>query len=284
MAQKLNYALANINLYDQNTEIPKAIQSSFDELPHYGYLLDIGHADYIVALHFYQDAVVAPQVWKEEFNGNDSLKNLYHVVIFNGISELYFKQNLEEFFYAKTIFSELTSNGFSNNYLQLVERYSSEYPNSDYIKTIEDYQGELDVLVGAPFPDINLVDQSGKVVTIQDFQGKVIYLDIWATWCKPCVEEFPYSKSLRQKILDDDIFFMYLSVDNDTANWKSYLHEKKNLNGIHLIEQESGTVWKSLKLDGIPRYMLIDRKGNIVNAFAPKPSSEKIMAAIHDLL
>lgn len=284
MPQKLNYALVHYNLSDKNSPIPDEIQSAFDGLPEYSYLLDLGNADYLVALLLYQDAVIGPQIWKEEFNESDSIKNLYHVILFNGISELPIEQNLKEFFYANTILRELRSRGISNNYLQLAERYKSEYPNSNYIRAIEDYHGELDVLFNAPFPDIKLADQHGNDIMLKDFQGKVIYLDIWATWCKPCVEEFPNSIALRQKLPDEDILFAYLSVDSDTAKWKSYLDENDNMKGMHLIEQESGTVWKGLKLSGIPRYMLIDLNGNITNAHAPKPSSEKIMAAINELI
>ena len=119
-----------------------------------------------------------------------------------------------------------------------------------------------------PAPDFTLENINGKKVSLSDFKGKVVYMDVWATWCKPCLMEIPHSKELKQKFGgNDSIVFMYISIDQaaNIANWKAVV-EKKGMTGVQLISRE-GTEEKVVERYGIqyiPRFILIDKEGKII--------------------
>ncbi|MBC7450551.1 MAG: TlpA family protein disulfide reductase [Cytophagales bacterium] len=128
----------------------------------------------------------------------------------------------------------------------------------------------------------------GKKVSLSDFKGKVVYIDFWATWCKPCLMEIPHSKTLKQKYADNDsIVFMYISIDqpDNIDGWKAVV-EKKGMTGVQLISRE-GLEEKIIQRYGvqyIPHFVLIDKNGNIADAKAPAPSEPKTEQAINKLL
>jgi thiol-disulfide isomerase/thioredoxin len=70
------------------------------------------------------------------------------------------------------------------------------------------------------------VNLKGDSVSLSSLKGKILYIDFWATWCKPCIEEFPYSKKLMQSIpskFQKDIAFLFISVDDTEELWKRVL-------------------------------------------------------------
>lgn len=139
--------------------------------------------------------------------------------------------------------------------------------------------------IGKPAPQFSLNSIDGKKVSLSDLKGKPVYVDIWATWCAPCKAELPSLKALEEKY-GDKITFVSLSVDEpDTKEkWSEFVKEK-GLKGIQLI---SDNAWKNdfvqnLEVQGIPRFVLIDAQGNILNPDAPRPSSTKIEQILSDL-
>lgn len=139
---------------------------------------------------------------------------------------------------------------------------------------------------GSPAPNFELLDQNGNKVSLKDFRGKNIYIDFWATWCKPCVAEIPDLKKLEEKFKDKNIVFLSISLDSqkDLEKWKSFII-KKELHGIHLIVENawnSKTV-KDFLIDSIPRFIIIDTEGILVETDAPRPSMGKISRILNRL-
>ena len=147
---------------------------------------------------------------------------------------------------------------------------------------------------GTPSPIFtNYENHNGKTSSLSDFKGKYVYIDIWATWCGPCKVEIPYLKKLESKYHDRNIEFVSISVDDDRrsgtmekahADWKIMVAEKE-LTGVQLF---TGKGWeadfvKNYKVSGIPRFILIDPNGDIVDADAPRPSSKKLIALLDEL-
>jgi thiol-disulfide isomerase/thioredoxin len=129
-----------------------------------------------------------------------------------------------------------------------------------------------------PAPAFTLKDLEGKEVSLSDFKGKVVYLDIWATWCPPCMAEIAYSKPLKEKYKSNpDIVFLNLSVDANQDKWKKVVAKKKiagvNINSLKGME---ANILANYHADYIPKYVLIDRAGNIVELEAKRPSEEGI--------
>jgi len=153
---------------------------------------------------------------------------------------------------------------------------------------------------GSPSPTFeNYENIKGGTTSLSDLKGKYVYVDVWATWCGPCKREIPSLKALEKEYLGKNIEFVSISVDNgrgyraDTKEkafelskegWKKMVAEKE-LKGIQLFSDkafESDFV-QAYKIKGIPRFILIDPAGNIVNADAPRPSSPALVKLFNSL-
>ena len=142
--------------------------------------------------------------------------------------------------------------------------------------------------VGVSGLDWTYEDANGNKVSFSDFRGKVLYMDVWATWCRPCIAEFPNKKKLQQHFAgNDNIAFVSVSIDNprDLQKWRGFVAEH-NLTGIQLhgnIEHPSN-ITRLYGIKGIPRYLLFDRQGYIVSKDAPSPSSSELVPLLNSLL
>ena len=163
---------------------------------------------------------------------------------------------------------------------------------TDFAQTIgnEEYAQEIllkvknagKLLPGQPAIDFSLSDIEGNNYSLSDFKGKVLYVDFWATWCGPCTKESPYFESLAKKFIDKDVLFLPISMDNSKKTWSKYLKShSKELVQYHSIDPILKNEWC---IKGIPRFVLIDKNFNIVNAYAERPSDTAICEKIQDLL
>ena len=93
---------------------------------------------------------------------------------------------------------------------------------------------------GASAPDFNFKDINGKSISMNDLKGKYIYIDVWATWCGPCIREIPASKKMEKLYRDKNIEFVYISIDvrdrpvYNYDKWKEMI-EEKSLGGVQLF-------------------------------------------------
>ncbi|CAM3905632.1 TlpA disulfide reductase family protein [Pontibacter korlensis] len=120
---------------------------------------------------------------------------------------------------------------------------------------------------------------------ITENKGKVIYVDLWASWCIPCLREFPASLEIMKRYSPQDLAMVYLSVDKDTDKWleASYRHLGNNVNSYLLKNEDGSGLVKKYNIKSVPRYMIIDREGVIRYADAPPPS-DAILSEILDRL
>jgi peroxiredoxin len=135
-----------------------------------------------------------------------------------------------------------------------------------------DYNKKLFLLQGKDAPDFSFRDRNDSLVSLSDFKGKYIYLDVWNTKCMPCLKEFPHYDKLRKKYNENNIVFIAVSLDKDKKSWEAFLDEKK-LKGIQLFAGGWDPEFtENYLVYGCPRYILINREHKIINSFAPKPS------------
>ncbi len=111
-------------------------------------------------------------------------------------------------------------------------------------------------------------------------KGKVIYVDFWATWCAPCLSEFPNSKRIEADFQNKNVSFVYLCLDSDQDKYKATV-SSYDLGGQHyfLSAKQSGSIRDLFKVSGIPFYLLIDRDGTILetgNHLRPLTAKDKI--------
>jgi len=140
---------------------------------------------------------------------------------------------------------------------------------------------------GQPSPKFkNYENFAGGTTSLDDLKGKFVYVDVWATWCGPCKREIPYLKELEGKYRGKKIEFVSISVDKsaDHDKWQKMVKEKE-LKGIQLFSDKDwdSDFVKEYLIKGIPRFILIDPNGNIVNSNAPRPSDSKLIDLFNEL-
>ncbi len=142
-------------------------------------------------------------------------------------------------------------------------------------------------LNNAPCPDFDFTNYLRGKTKLSDLKGKYVLIDIWATWCGPCLQEIPFMKKLVQQFADKNIAFVSISVDEeqDLDKWKSFV-KTKEMKGIQLHADNN---WNSnfilaLGMYQLPRFILVDPNGVIINSNCERPSDPKLTENLQQLL
>ncbi|KGO86342.1 hypothetical protein Q764_13715 [Flavobacterium suncheonense GH29-5 = DSM 17707] len=136
-------------------------------------------------------------------------------------------------------------------------------------------------------PSFDYVNYKGGKSKLEDFRGKYVYIDLWATWCAPCRAEIPFLEKIENKYHGKNIEFVSISLDRqaDIEKWKKMITDKK-MGGVQLLADNdfNSKFVRDFNVMGIPRFILIDPNGKIVNANAPRPSSPELTTILDELL
>lgn len=154
----------------------------------------------------------------------------------------------------------------------------------NYLKNA--YAENLTMGKGKPSPKFNkYIDFNGGTKSLSSFKGKYVYIDVWATWCGPCIQQIPYLKELEEAYKNKNIAFVSISTDESQRNggswekaeqkWRDFV-KNKNMSGVQLWSGKDFSFQQAYKINAIPRFILIDPKGNIIDANAPRPSDPKL--------
>jgi len=141
----------------------------------------------------------------------------------------------------------------------------------------------VETATGTPAFNFNYADVSGKKTSLTDLKGKVVLLDLWATWCGPCKAQEPFWDELNEQYAGKDGVSAGISVDTDKAAWEKYVAEK-DLKGLQLHAGPGNQLSAAYNVAGIPRYILIDKAGNLITPDSPRPSDPKLKALIDEWL
>jgi len=138
----------------------------------------------------------------------------------------------------------------------------------------------------APVPTQDFLLPEGKRGRLSDYKGKVVLLNIWATWCAPCLKELPSLVEL-QKQKGDDLVVLTLSIDGASfATVEGFVKNKLNLELPHLAQDDTGELFAEIGTQGLPITYLIDREGNLTQRFigAVEWTDEALLAPVNDAL
>lgn len=158
------------------------------------------------------------------------------------------------------ILSEVLETEKSNIYYSLIEKSSSNF----YVSQ----NGQVAYLFDAE-------DKFGNNLNLEKFSGKVVFIDVWATWCGPCINHRPKVLEFAEKFKGrENIEILLISVDSSKEKWLSYLEkENKDLVSNLFIENGMRTEFgNNYNIKSIPRYILIGKDGKIINSNINEPS------------
>ncbi|MGB1205580.1 MAG: thioredoxin-like domain-containing protein [Chitinophagales bacterium] len=164
--------------------------------------------------------------------------------------------------------------------------------NNNKLKTIVAKQyKKLENALSAPMPkgaNLHIMKKKSSMTfhkLMQKYKGKVVYIDFWASWCKPCLMEMPSMQRVKQTFRNKDVVFLHLSSDSKKSKWKRAIR-KHNVTGEHYLMNRNfhEDASRTLILTSLPRHVLIDKAGNIVAEHAKPPGDFSLIDDINELL
>lgn len=155
------------------------------------------------------------------------------------------------------------------------EKMATEYAvNTDNVSDSEVQQA----------PDLNFTDENGETVSLHELKGKVVFINLWATWCPPCIHEMPSINKLRQTFKDnDDLVFLMVDMDGEIETARKFMEKKKFDLPVHVVNSE---IPRELFSGSIPTTIIVDKQNNIAGRQVGGADymSPKIVEAIEGLL
>jgi thiol-disulfide isomerase/thioredoxin len=207
----------------------------------------------------------------------ESSKNTNTQFSLNSINtvQVLFNPHIAERINAENTMASISMNGINEEGLKQYNEFKKLYPQSKYLKKIENiYQKKLQNKASTVFAIKTL---ENKELKIEDYKGKIVLLDLWASWCKPCLAEMHHIQKIKDHFKNrTDLVFVYLSQDSDEQDWKNAI-EKYKVNGINgIISQEHSEEISRKYMDvGLPTYKIILKDGSIHKKTVPYPSQNE---------
>ena len=178
---------------------------------------------------------------------------------------------------------------YPNTVDSLYQKYSQLVFNQEYQRFIKQQlvKQRLEVAEQKTIDDLIKLEYIGDLFSeIKEIhKNKVIYIDLWGTWCKACIMQFPFSNELHERLKNKPIEFVYLCCISKKDKWQDGI-KKYKLQGVHyLLTQDQYSVFSGeFNFTGLPRYMIIDKNGNIVNDNAQGPNNENLCGELSELI
>jgi thiol-disulfide isomerase/thioredoxin len=185
----------------------------------------------------------------------------------------------------EAVLSEISMIKTIEGYNEIEKRYGNYLVTEEQRESLKGRLKDITIKKGdrQPIIDFKFPDANGKEIALSDFKGKVVYVDVWATWCGPCLAELPFLKELEKKYHDSGVVFLSVSTDKDAdrGKWLAMLKEKE-MGGIQVFAGDKARVHiiDPYKITGIPRFILVGKDGNLASDNAPRPSSIEIKALL----
>ena len=168
---------------------------------------------------------------------------------------------------------------------EMLARYWDFVDNTEFLdfeqKVNSAYQKAMRYAEGTPAHPFELSDQNGQMVTLDQFQGKVVYLNFWASWCRPCMSKMMKLRPMMQELEEKGVIFVNVSLDRDAEDWRETI-QKWQFSGVHLLApgDVNSDIAKLYEVKILPQYYIINKYGS----FAKRPKKNDVNAIRTTLL
>ncbi len=234
--------------------------------------------------------------------------------VYNSIGQLYAgeymasqKNNIPQFDYFIHLKEPFLRDLFSTwSLYDQIESHQIDFikPNLDTYKNtvqnelikrqfLSDYEKQYNILYNSKQSPNSIINSSLQLKEdnpfasiIEKHKGKVIYVDIWATWCGPCLDGMRNSLKLRDKLAGRDVVFIYICTNSPSEKvWESLVAANKIEGENYFLSYSQSKVLNNIfNIRTIPRYILVDKSGEVVNKDAGRPGEAVTFNKIQELL
>jgi thiol-disulfide isomerase/thioredoxin len=200
-----------------------------------------------------------------------------------------FKQAFDE--HVAEVDKQMKTGKFEPAFVDLMHKKQAESLESykdifREIGVLKDKPMPIDMM-GKPAPAFEYENSKGGTTSLRDLKGKYVFVDLWASWCKPCIAEFPNLQKLEERYAGKNITFVGISLDKPESRtkWKKILADK-HLDGLQLIADKdfNSDFVKAFNVQAIPHFILIAPNGIVVQAQALYPSDPNLVKQLDKIL
>lgn len=283
------YEINHLAFADQDT-LPDCLIQIASSIPFDRRWSEWGCIEYARVLDLYlRSHLGAPILKGKKGQDRDSLLQLLPRIVHDRILSLHSNPTIQELLCAKNLDYWLAMQGITPASTSIYEAIQERFPSSPFLQGLKEHYADWHrISRGQVAPDIIGTNLQGDTLHLTELKGHVVYIDIWASWCRPCIAEFPAYQDLQDALKEfQDLQYLFVSIDKDSQAWKQAVSAHGNMEGLHiqeLVDLGEASIYEAYKLWGIPRYMLIDRMGNIIDNNAPSPSSAELEMMIREIL
>lgn len=186
------------------------------------------------------------------------------------LANIYLTGNTKDFYISRLLITELARQELPAGINKRILTYLNTTPNSIYTEFVKEAYHEKmgrGLFANSFAPNFQLLNDKGHLVGLEQYKGKVVIINFWATWCETCLRIKPSFKNLKDRFKDKEVAFVYISLDNNSALWKNYLRTNPVF-GEQLLAGESlgfkAPVAKDYKIIALPYTLLLDGNGKII--------------------
>lgn len=163
----------------------------------------------------------------------------------------------------------------------IISRYLQKYQRLTGDLMLEKGREKKAAVVDSSDYSLPLETIDGETTSLEELlarcRGSLVYIDLWASWCAPCLYQIPFARDLHNRLLKHDIRFIYISVDTNRNNWEKKVIENPDLfNESFRVRDPDAPFLKAIGFSRIPRYLIFDRKGRLIDSDAVRPSDETV--------
>ena len=198
-----------------------------------------------------------------DFNkGKDLLEPLLDSLIENCPIESY-KANLL-FFGASTAKADDETEIFNKYFESLVNNYPESVPAQNAIKRMGN---KLKIIKGKALPEFSVpdIDNTGKFINNETFNGKIFLIDFWATWCVPCIAQFPNLQNAFEKYKDNGLEIISISIDKDVKSVIEFRKKRWRLPWLNGFAGDNKKLLEKFEVFAVPKMILVDKDGTILS-------------------